>query len=91
MASSAKQSTLDRLYKAFVDELHTQLKGSTDPETGERTAPNAALLAVIGQTLFRAGVKPTNDNPHHQKLARAYESLPFKVEDGEPNTDRKPN
>jgi hypothetical protein len=88
--ASAKQSSLDRLYKMFVTELTDQLKGSTDPETGERTAPNAALLAVIGQTLFRAGVKPVNDNPHVALLGRTFADLPFKTED-EPNTDRKPN
>jgi hypothetical protein len=75
--ASAKQSAMDRLHKAFVDELQSQLKGSTDPETGERIPPTAAVLAVIGQTLFRAGVKPTNDNPNMNSLARAYESLPF--------------
>jgi hypothetical protein len=81
--ASAKQSALDRLHKLFVEELTSQLKGTTDPETGERIPPTAALLTVIGATLYRAGVKPTNDNPSHQKLARAFESLPFMTDDGE--------
>jgi Mg/Co/Ni transporter MgtE len=78
--ASAKQSSLDRLYKLFVTELTDQLKGTTDLETGERTPPNAALLAVIGQTLFRAGVKPTNDNPHAALLGRTFADLPFREE-----------
>jgi hypothetical protein len=86
--ASAKQSAMDRLHKLFVDELTAQLKGSTDPETGERTPPTAALLAVIGQTLFRSGTKVTSDSPAHQALARAYDSLPFESEDDSP---AKPN
>lgn len=88
--ASAKQSALDKLHKLFVEELTSQLKGTTD-ENGNHVPPSAALLNVIGATLYRAGVKPTNDNPHHQKLARAYKSLPFKAQDDEPNTERKPN
>jgi hypothetical protein len=87
---SAKQSALDTLYAKFVKELTDQLKGSTDPETGERIAPNAALLAVIGQTLFRAGVKPVNDNPHVALLGRTFADLPFKDTD-EPTTTEKAN
>ena len=78
--ASAKTSALDRLHKLFVEELTSQLKGSTDAD-GNRVPPTAALLAVIGQTLFRAGTKPTSDSPAHQALARAYESLPFKAAD----------
>jgi hypothetical protein len=81
--ASAKASALDRLHKLFVEELTTQLKGTTDPETGERVGPTAALLAVIGQTLYRANIKPVNDSPAHLKLARAFESLPFKDEGAE--------
>jgi ribosomal protein L16/L10AE len=90
MASSAKSSALDKLHKLFVEELTSQLKGGTD-ENGNRVAPTAALLAVIGQTLFRSGTKPTSDSHAHQALSRAYGSLPFKAEDDEHNTDRKPN
>ena len=75
--ASAKQSAMDRLHKLFVEELTAQVKGTTDPETGERIAPNAALLAVIGQTLFRSGIKATDDSPNIRNLARAYEALPF--------------
>jgi hypothetical protein len=85
--ASAKASALDKLHKLFVEELTSQLKGSTDPETGERVAPTAALLSVIGATLYRAGVKPTNDNPAHNALARAYQSLPFTTAD----ETQKPN
>jgi hypothetical protein len=42
--ASAKQSSLDRLYKLFVTELTDQLKGSTDPETGERTPAQRSLI-----------------------------------------------
>jgi hypothetical protein len=87
MASSAKASALDKLHKLFVEELTSQLKGGTDPETGERVAPTAALLSVIGATLYRAGVKPTNDNPAVQRLARDFDSLPFK---GTPDDDGQP-
>jgi hypothetical protein len=80
--ASAKQSALDRLHKLFVEELTAQLKGTTNPETGQRVAPTAALLAVIGQTLFRAGVKPTTDSPTHQAFMRAIQDLPFTA-DGE--------
>jgi hypothetical protein len=80
--ASAKQSALDTLHAKFVKELTEQLKGTTDPETGARIAPTAALLAVIGQTLFRSGTKPTNDAPNVQSLSRAYRDLPFKT-DGE--------
>jgi hypothetical protein len=83
----AKQSALDRLHKLFVEELTAQLKGSTDPETGERVAPTAALLAVIGQTLFRSGTKATSDSPAHNALARAYEALPFKAADSSLDND----
>jgi hypothetical protein len=86
---SAKQSALDTLYAKFVKELTAQLKGSADPETGERIAPNAALLAVIGQTLFRAGVKPVNDNPHVALLGRTFADLPFKDNDEAPTTTEK--
>jgi hypothetical protein len=78
--ASAKTSALDRLHKAFVEELTSQLKGTTD-ENGNRVAPTAALLAVIGQTLFRAGVKPVSDSPSHQALMSAMKDLPFKATD----------
>jgi hypothetical protein len=39
--------------------------------------PSAAMLATIGSFLTRSGVKPTNDSPIMQRLARAYEALPF--------------
>ena len=77
--SSAKQSALDRLHKLFVDELTAQLKGTTDPETGARVPPTAAVLAVIGQTLYRAGTKPVNDSPAMSTLRTAYDSLPFRT------------
>jgi hypothetical protein len=77
--SSAKQSALDRLHKLFVDELTTQLKGTTDPETGARVPPTAAVLAVIGQTLYRAGTKPVNDSPAMTTLRTTYDSLPFRT------------
>jgi hypothetical protein len=83
MASSAKQSSLDRLHKLFVDELTAQLKGTTDPETGERVPPTAAVLNVIGQTLYRAGTKPVNDSPTMTTLRTAYDSLPFRVSDAD--------
>jgi hypothetical protein len=75
----AKQSALDTLHAKFVKELREQLKGTPD-ENGNRVAPTAALLAVIGQTLFRSGTKPTNDAPNVQSLARAYRDLPFKTD-----------
>jgi hypothetical protein len=78
--ASAKQSSLDRLHKRFVEELTSQLKGTTD-ENGNRVAPTAALLAVIGATLYRAGVKPTTDSPTHQAFMRAAQDLPFKSTD----------
>jgi hypothetical protein len=82
--ASAKQSALDRLHKLFVEELTTQIKDSTvDPETGARTPPSAALLAVISATLYRAGVKPTSDSPTHQKFMRAVADLPFKLDETE--------
>jgi hypothetical protein len=66
--------------RSFCVRLTAQLKGTTDPETGERVAPNAALLVVIGQTLFRSVTKATSDYPTHQALARACADLPFREE-----------
>ena len=68
--SSAKQSALDRLHKLFVDELTAQLKGTTDPEIKACVPPTAAVLAVIGQTLYRAGIEAVqrladHDHPSH--------------------------
>jgi hypothetical protein len=40
-------------------------------------------LAVIGQTLYRAGVKPTNDNPNVARLMNLAKDLPFTNEDRE--------
>ena len=74
--ASAKTSALNRLHKMFVEELTAQLKGATDAE-GNHVPATAALLSVIGATLYRSGTKATSDSPAHQKLARAYESLPF--------------
>ena len=51
--------------RSFCVRLTAQLKGTTDPETGERVAPNAALQVVIGQTLFRSVTKATSDYPTH--------------------------
>jgi hypothetical protein len=76
--ASAKQSALDRLHKLFIDELTEQLKGTTD-ENGNPVRPTAALLAVIGQTLYRAGTKPVNDSPAMSALRTAYDSLPFRT------------
>ena len=69
-----------------MKELTDQLKGTTD-ENGNRVAPTAALLAGIGQTLFRSGTKATNEAPNVQGLARAYRDLPFKT-DGEESPSR---
>ena len=80
--ASAKQSALDRLHKLFIDELTEQLKGTTD-ENGNPVRPTAALLAVIGQTLYRAGTKPVNDSPAMSTLRTAYDSLPFRVSDAD--------
>jgi hypothetical protein len=77
--ASAKQSALDRLHKLFVDELTAQLKGTTDHETGARVPPTAAVLAVIGQTLYRAGTKPVNDSPAMTTLRTTFDSLPFRT------------
>jgi hypothetical protein len=82
--ASAKQSALDRLHRLFVEELTKQLIEGTITDTGERASPSAALLAVISATLYRSGVKPTNDSPAHQNLVRAFEGLPFKSEDEKP-------
>jgi hypothetical protein len=75
----AKQSKLDKLHELFVSELTTQLKGTTDAE-GNHVPATAALLSVIGATLYRSGTKATSDSPTHQALARAYAGLPFREE-----------
>jgi hypothetical protein len=82
----AKQTKIDKLHELFADELTRQLKnGNVDPETGERTPPTAALLAVVGQFLFRSNVKPTDDSPQMSRLRVAADALPFKLnEAGEP-------
>jgi hypothetical protein len=78
--SSAKKSALDTLHAKFVKELTEQLKGTTD-ENGNRAPPTAALLAVISATLYRSGVKPTNDSPSMAQLAKVAQALPFKPSD----------
>ena len=48
------------------------------------------MLATIGSFLSKSGVKATNDSPTMQRLARAYEALPFTTEDA-PTTNQKAN
>jgi hypothetical protein len=76
--ASAKQSDLDKLHRAYIAELTAQLKGTTDAE-GNRVPPTAALLAVVGRTLFSSGTKPVNDSPAMSTLRTAYDSLPFRT------------
>ena len=66
--ASAKQSALDTLHRLYVASLTLELQAGQ---------PSAAVLAVIGSFLSKAGVKATNDSPTMQRLARAYEALPF--------------
>jgi hypothetical protein len=76
--ASAKQSALDRLHRRFIQELTDQLeKPDTDPETGAPIRPTAALLAVIGQTLFRSGTKAVDDSPPMNRLRVLAQDLPF--------------
>ena len=85
--ASAKQSELDKLHALYTKELLRQLKEDRTDENGERVAPSASLLAVIGKFLLSSGVKPTNDNPSIAELSKLVD-LPFKA-DGTPNDDNK--
>jgi hypothetical protein len=77
----AKQSKLDNLHELFTAELTRQLKdGNIDPETGQRTAPSASFLAVVGNFLSRSNIKPTDDSPRMTALRYAADALPFRVE-----------
>jgi hypothetical protein len=80
---AAKQSKLEKLHELFVNELTDQLKNpDTDPETGARVRPTAALLTTVGNFLARSGVKPTDDSPPMNRLREIVKDLPFRIEDG---------
>jgi hypothetical protein len=78
---AARQSKIEKLHEMYVAALTLQL------QAGE---PNAAILAVIGNFLSRSGVKAVDDSPNMKRLARSYDSLPFKDTD-ETTTPPKPN
>jgi hypothetical protein len=69
---AARQSKIEKLHEMYVAALTLQLQAGD---------PNAAILAVIGNFLNRSGVKATDDSPNMKRLARAFEDLPFKIED----------
>jgi len=48
-------------------------------------------LSVIRSFLSDSGVKPVNDSPTHQRLARAFADLPFKDTDEPTATNQKAN
>jgi hypothetical protein len=78
--AAAKQSKLNQLHAAFTNTLADILNahGADTP---------AAQLSVIRSFLSDSGVKPVSDSPAHQRLARAYEALPFKAADGSLDND----
>jgi hypothetical protein len=72
MATSAKQSAIDTLHRLYVAELTLRLKAGD---------ASAAVLSTIGSFLHKSGTRPTNDSPAMQRLAVAYEALPFLSDD----------
>jgi hypothetical protein len=66
--ASAKSSAMDTLHRLYVASLTLELQAGQ---------PSAAVLAVIGSFLAKAGVKATDDSPKMRQLAKAYDSLPF--------------
>jgi hypothetical protein len=82
-----KSSDLDKLHTLYTKELTRQLKEPELDKDGNPLRPNAALLSVVGAFLYRSGTKAVSDSPAHQRLARAYEALPFTTTD-EPSAPR---
>ena len=74
---AASQSKLSKLHELFIAELTTQIKTPEVDESGKTIRPTAALLTVIGNTLSRAGVRPTDDSPSMAQLRRNAMDLPF--------------
>jgi len=72
MATSAKQSAIDTLHRLYVAELTLRLKAGD---------ASGSVLATIGSFLAKSGTKATNDSPAMQRLAVAYEALPFLSDD----------
>jgi hypothetical protein len=79
--ASAKQSTIERLHKLYVDELTRQLREPEVDDNGKPLRPTAARLATIGNFLARSGAKAVDDSPAMRKLRIATADLPFKSED----------
>jgi hypothetical protein len=50
----------------------------------------AASLSVIRGFLSDSGIKPVSDSPAHQRLARAYEALPFTDADEQRSEKARP-
>ena len=80
--ATAKQSHIETLHRYFTEALITAL------EAGDPPAPT---LSVIRSFLSDSGVKPVNDSPTHQRLARAFADLPFKDTDEPTATNQKAN
>jgi hypothetical protein len=66
--AAAKKSAMETLHRLYVASLVLELQAGQ---------PSAAVLSVIGSFLAKSGVKATEDSPAMQRLAKAYDSLPF--------------
>jgi hypothetical protein len=66
----------------FIDELGSQLKGTTDAD-GNHVPPTAALLAVVGKTLNQLNVSvDLTDAEQKERIRNLFvEGLPFVKED----------
>jgi hypothetical protein len=70
--AAAKKSAMETLHRLYVASLTLELQAGQ---------PTAAVLAVIGSFLAKSGIRSTDDSPQMQRLAKAYDSLPFTSSD----------
>jgi hypothetical protein len=74
---NVRKNDVEALFAELITELRAQVRGSADPETGERVPPNSSLLAVAAKVVAMTGLKPTEDGPVHCAAVDLKDALPM--------------
>jgi len=72
-----RKADVEALFSELISELRAQVRGSIDPESGERVPPAASLLAVAAKVIAMTGLKPTEDGPIRRAAVDLKEALPM--------------
>ena len=74
-------SDFNDTYRKLLAAVDAALDGDTDPETGARIKPTAAVLNVARQVISDAGIQPSQDV--EADAGRISQRLPFNSPDPE--------